>query len=512
MCLGMRIFSCENPQTIVNPYSHKVYRVRCRKCPSCLNHHAKYWIDKLEHERRSWRYCYMVTLTFDDAHLNCLYDDGLGHLVDYKNADVCIPFSDLNIAKDSDFKYLNARLKHRLGIPYHRTDVIQKFHKRLNKYIHDNITQKYQNFRYFVAEEYGSDTLRPHYHGLYFFSDQRIARNFKEILFTCWQNSDNVSKGVEADTVRGSASSYVAQYINMFSSLPSFYSHGALKPRYFYSKRPPLGSLSFIESDEELFFRCSPCRVEKGIKKNEFVDVPIPYSVRNRLFPRIPKYDELSLSMRVELYGLCRKLDSFSFRSFCSFLKNSVYGDCTSIKCQFNAPRNSEYFQNVRSYLLWLTNGFRFDCSQYLNVEDYNCIINRVKRFYYIINRVSWQASAFDIGIYDYVRHIDEFYNNVSSFKLKSFYEQQEHYTKSLHDVEDLGFMYDCPSDYWNLHKFEYIPIFEDSFAFKDIHLTAEKIYRDSIKTHKKNDYLDRCRDKKLSLIMKSYFDLWQKM
>lgn len=508
----MRIFNCENPQTIVNPYTHERMRVRCHKCPSCLNFHAKYWIDKLEKERHSWRYCYMVTLTYDNDHLPKLFDDGRGNLVDYDHLDVCIPFTDLDIHTDSDLKLLNARLHHSLGLPYHRTDLMQKFHKRLNKYIHDNITQKYQNFRYFVAEEYGSDTYRPHLHGLYFFSDQRIASNFKEILFTCWQYSDNVQKAVDAVPVLGSATSYVAQYINSFASLPSFLRTGVLKPKYFFSKQPPLGSLSSCEEEKELFFRCSPTRVEYDAKTNKFASVPLTYSVRNRLFPRIPKYSELSLYGRIELYGLYRKLDAFSFRSFCSFLKSSIYGDCTSINCQFVAPKNSQSFQEVRSYLRWLTNDFRFKPEQYLNKEDYDSCISRVLRFYYVVRRVAWQSSAFGIGIYDYVRHIDEFYNNVSSFKLQKFYEQQESYTCALHDVEDLGYMYDCPDDYWKFHQFDYVPYYAETFGCRDIHATADKIYRDSTKTHKKNDYLDRCRDKKLSLIMKSYFDIWQKM
>lgn len=499
----MRVVSCLDPQHIVNPYTHEHLTVACGKCRSCRNALAKRWINKLEHERRCWKYCYFVTLTYDNFNLPKLFDNGRCVLVDKDDDSVRIPFEELKFSTSKDADYFNSRIRHNLGIPYARVSDIQKFHKRLNKYIHDNITQKYKNFRYFVASELGKDTFRPHYHGLYFFNDRRVSDSFQEILAKTWSVDGRTKGRFDAQIVLGTATSYVAQYINMFANLPSIYQSGKLKPFYVFSKSPSIGSLAPLATDlSEIFFSCSPTRIQYDFKTNKYIDVRLPYSLENRLFPRIPKYSEISLSLRVSLYGLDRASGAESFSEFVSWLdkvgKSSIYPN--------NFLNCSEYGKNINNYLLWLTNGFKLDRFDYFTDADFSQTINRVKRFYYNVSRCSAQADVFGISLDCYVGNIDKYYKNLDNLKLRNFYEAQEHYTCARHDVEDLALMYQDSEDFIYRNGFEYVPKIKDSFAFMDLKATSDKIYNDSTKTHRKNDYLDRCRDAKLSLILKDYF------
>ena len=500
----MRPITCLNPQSVINPYTHEHLVVSCGKCVACKNRFAKRWVDKLEQERRCWKYCFMVTLSYDDDHLPSLHDNGSCVLVDYKHGDRRISLDDLNITSQKDKKYLLARLNHRLGLPYCRVEDLQKFHKRLNKYIHDKITQKYQNFRYFVAAELGGTTLRPHYHGLYFFNDQRIARNFEEILFANWCNSYSRENGVKAVSVCGSAASYVAQYCNMFANLPSFYQSGALKPFHIFSKHPPLGSLSDLSGEiQKLFFSGSPTRTLYDAKRNKFCDVPLSHSLETRLYPRLPKYSEISLYVRVKLYGLAGESIDECFSSFLCYLKDS-FGN------KYFAPKflkSSEHGVSLLQYIVWLTNNFRFKKSDYADVSAYDAVINRLKRFYYVSRRVCTQSKVFGISVRNYVQYIDNYYKNLENLKTKLFYEVQEKYSLS-HDLEDLMYMYGDDVDaFIDFNQLEYVPQIFDTFAFRDLKSTSNKIYADSTKTHRKNEYLDKVKDKKLMLLIKDYFE-----
>lgn len=498
----MRVVSCLNPQHIVNPHTHEHLTVACGRCRACRNSIAKRWINRLEQEKRCWKYCFFVTLTYDNENLPRLYADGCS-LVDKDDFSVRIPFNDLKFTNSRDTKYFNSRINHSLGIPYARVSDIQKFHKRLNKYIHDNYTQKYQNFRYFLVSEYGKDTFRPHYHALYFFNSTKVSDHFSEILSKTWQTNGFVKGRFDAQIVQGSATSYVAQYLNSFLDLPSFYQNGKLKPFFLYSKCPSIGSLSALDSsDAKIFFAASPTRIQYDFKRNKFVDVRISDALENRLFPRCAKYSEISLPLRVSLYGLFGKSTAFDFHSFKCWLNDTFNNRYFSPKFL----KYSEHGKELSNYLCWLTNNYKLSPVDYVSRESYNLVNDRLKRFYYLTKRVCTQADVFGISVFNYVSIIDEYYKNVEQLKTCNFYDSQSHYSIN-HDLEDVSFMYDNPEQFLINNELEYVPQIEDTFAYMDLNATSEKIYNDSTKTHKKNDYLDKCADKKLSLILKNYFE-----
>lgn len=105
--------------------------IPCGDCIGCRLDYAKGWSDRLMIELQSHKSAYFVTLTYNDAHL---------------------PTVAYNSPDSGEIGLRRASLRKR---------DVQLFLKRLRK----NTGQK---IRYFCAGEYGSSTLRPHYHLIIF--------------------------------------------------------------------------------------------------------------------------------------------------------------------------------------------------------------------------------------------------------------------------------------------------------------------------------------------------------
>lgn len=104
----------------------KFVNVPCGKCEECLKSRARGWAFRILKEAEKYQENYFITFTYDD--------------------------SNLPIAKNG----FNTLVK----------DDISKFNKQLKTYLHRN--KKNSDFRFYGVGEYGSNTLRPHYHVIYF--------------------------------------------------------------------------------------------------------------------------------------------------------------------------------------------------------------------------------------------------------------------------------------------------------------------------------------------------------
>lgn len=119
------------------PISVKGLLVPCGKCPACLANIRQEWCFRLNSEFLACSFGLFVTLTYDDAHLP----------------------ADLSVNKRD----------------------VQLFLKRLRKELGNH------SFRYFITAEYGDNTHRPHYHGLFFFSIP-FAPGIYDQITRNWQN------------------------------------------------------------------------------------------------------------------------------------------------------------------------------------------------------------------------------------------------------------------------------------------------------------------------------------
>lgn len=157
-------------------------------------------------------------------------------------------------------------------------------------------------FKYFAVGEYGTESLRPHWHILLFHSSDSIHR----VITSC--QSDNYNKSLSevwsygniySETTDGYISDYLSGYVNCHSNLPevlSPYPQRKFKSLLFGEVRP----LSFVASclKEKRFRELSTVSVtsRKGIKS----DVSVSSALVSRLLPRYTGYDVKDINSTYE--------------------------------------------------------------------------------------------------------------------------------------------------------------------------------------------------------------------
>lgn len=162
--------------------------VGCGKCIECKQQQASMWSDRCVFEAMQHEHNYFITLTYDDIHIpldGCLHQEHM-----------------------------------------------QKFIKRLRKYFVKKLNQR--DIRYFYVGEYGSSSMRCHWHLILFncyipdLSDvfevleadgryhkhkrpsSRDSCRYSRIIYDLWQNQGMIS----IDEFNYNTAAYVAGYVN----------------------------------------------------------------------------------------------------------------------------------------------------------------------------------------------------------------------------------------------------------------------------------------------------------
>lgn len=495
----MHICDCEHPVKIFNPYSKEVMYVRCGKCDMCRNSRAKRWVDRLEQERACHPFTFFVYLDYNDAHLpkyvSCfdalkneryLVDSTLvGNFENFNEADYeanCIPYAELHFEDKFDIDYFNARISHPLSIPHGSVRDLQLFLKRLNKNIHDKVSKTYRNFRYFIVQEYGPTSHRPHYHGLFFVDNQKVADSFGKIFCESWHDKRGLPIGhADYDFVESSAASYVAQYLNCVTHLPSFYAHSKIRPFFLCSRQPPIGSL--LQSQEEVLEIFNNGAVERilqtSTKKSSVSLVPLLPSFKDRLFPKCPRFNEVSHSLRIKIYGLADVEDSKYFSDFEGFKEYFLDKCFPWFYKGGDFCRSLDWYNDteLNRYLCDITDNFEHD--------------RPLREIFRISKRVLYQSTIFGVSLDYYVSRIELFFNNLAQYHLKDFYESQE---RLLHDGvtcnDDLVHMYPLNRDMWCDSLSLDLNICDVPDYQKQV-LLHKEISKNNTKVSKKNAYFE---------------------
>lgn len=123
---------CINPRKLKNPartgFDDYYIVASCGKCYACLANRRRSWLFRLKNEQLESVCSVFVTFTYDDV--------------------VCDGY-------------------------LHKSD-LQKFNKLL---------RHHHRFTYYAIGEYGTTTFRPHYHGVYFFKDEKCELFYYQDLF-----------------------------------------------------------------------------------------------------------------------------------------------------------------------------------------------------------------------------------------------------------------------------------------------------------------------------------------
>lgn len=230
--------------------------VSCGHCPACIakkNTKQSYMCD---FESLSNIATLHVTLSFDDLYVPFGYVKSIGTIRIFYD---CHTDEELGRCAMTDeifaeyYRKVNSRINYHGIYPYLDKTYLQNFMKRLRKRLFKYEEDK--KVRFFGAGEYGPERFRPHFHILFFVNDKTLLENSTHVLGefpeNLWSKEDK--KNCRKDTILsrleyhirkswqlgsvsiqkisgGSASSYVAGYVNGSVPLPALLKIKSCKP------------------------------------------------------------------------------------------------------------------------------------------------------------------------------------------------------------------------------------------------------------------------------------------
>ena len=406
--------SCFSPNLIFNPYLNDYVVVPCRKCAACRTSYAVDLQNRIEQECKSHLCSVFFTLTYDNEHLPMMYaypsEDGVyfrafrGNKVMTDSQDLELPELDFDL-EDSWF----AEPQHNIyqsGFGFCYKPDIQKFIKRLRIKIirkYGNVSQS--KIRYFVASEYGPVTFRPHYHGILFCDDARIAEDLPRLISSCWTLC--TPERIDVQYVSGAAPQYVAKYVNGFARLPKVLQTQLTRPFHLASKNPALGA--FKVDEKEIF----DCFVNNNFERStidaqsgEVTYNLFPYKVLSRYFRRYCGYSEGNFDYELRLY---KKYESGDFRKIYDSEKHRY------VECPL---RGEEYLQIDGSF-------------KYKDYLWYKCVSRLLHSSFSFPKRdefghVVGVHHDVTFTLFDIFHNMRNMFNNYSLYLLNSYYRSQE--------------------------------------------------------------------------------------
>lgn len=182
----------------------------------------------------------------------------------------------------------------------------QLFAKRFRKYLFTKIGS-YEKISSYVVSEYSPRTFRPHFHILFFFDSDEVAKNIRQAVYQSWKLGR-----VDTQLARDSAGSYVSGYLNSVVSLPSIFTDVSFtKNKSRFSKL--FGYESFrqtVKTPEQAVERLSE-RI-RFIRNGKPCEFSPPVSYISRLLPRfVPYSGNFSVETRTVLRSIRGVLQLF---------------------------------------------------------------------------------------------------------------------------------------------------------------------------------------------------------
>ena len=177
-----------------------------------------------------------------------------------------------------------------------------------NKYEKEKEQAK-QVTRYFICSEYTPSTFRPHYHGLFWFENEKAY----QFAFRCIRKAWTLchQRNIDVQSVTGNAYAYVAKYVTGNLNLPKVLQAKSTRTFCLASKGPAVGYKSFDDKKVlEMFNRGHIFRSYESVTRDgrqTFVS-PVPSSAVGRFFPKCFQYSTLSGVDKFRVYTRFIKL------------------------------------------------------------------------------------------------------------------------------------------------------------------------------------------------------------
>lgn len=483
---------CLRPRTIFS--RGREYRVACGKCDACLCNKGNSMESLLKIESSHSKYCYFVTLTYDNYSLprvvaSRFYDtEGSSRVLlsycggassvsplsrardcDWQLCDysVCDILPESSFVSEDFFKAFEPRFNFNysehpnfLGtFPVLCKRHVQNFLKRVRKTISYYISEN-ETVRYYACGEYGTKHFRPHYHLLLFFESGAVAQSIEQIVRSCWKFGR-----VDVQLSKGQCAGYVSKYVTCAQYVPRLYkSSAAIRPfslhsRYFGEKVLEKEVANPFEKTSRLLDRFPYAN------GNRMAHVDAPASYIRRFFPKCRGYALLNSRQRLTAYTIIR------------VARQEIDTPVTVQKLSELFFENRDCFPVTDSILrsLYPDMNFAYDVGVVLS------IFNISRQFLFLMERYSMSERAL-------LFCIERYYIKYELRKLRKFYESQQDfiqkfgYENRIHLIS----MYDNYQPYNNFSQY----IDGKSAALCDsLHLSYAFIFADFIRLEDSPSY-----------------------
>ena len=440
---------CRHKHLITNSKGQEIY-IPCGVCKYCRLNRADHLTLLCQLEEHCSEFCYFFTLTYAPEHHNYislqhLYNDNFQ--VDYNNSDLRKiienyfdknnPSRAVHIAHQDlvDLTYqvnsVNIQRGKRLlpGLPVLNKYDLIRFIKRVRNEIKKISSER---IRYFAVGEYGPQGLKPHFHGCIYFNDPTIAETIVSIVNKKWKYGYT-----DCSASRSSVSSYIASYVNSFSTFPDIYKSIGCSPFMVHSVKFGQG---FFETRREEIYK-NGFEYFKGRsydvlgKVREFIP---SFQMLSNFYPRCKNFSNLTINEQRSLYNLISLLQSNKiYNAKKSLLENSVDFTGWALGNEFNDV--SITLRRILNLADIDFDTFMHDCYNYSNSldEDFYYDIRDTYTFNFIYSLLLFSKNftkiyytykqVFPFATRDsFIKDINDFYKDYSLYQLNDFYSHLE--------------------------------------------------------------------------------------
>lgn len=472
----MQYSACLNPQLVYNKYTHTYVQVPCRKCEACQLLSSRKYVDRLERERKLWQDSLFFTLTYNEIFLpRIVYTDNF----------VVNPYDNLSIAKRLNF----AKIEDYYNDDEWFNEKVSSFScfgvvcRRDIKEFLSRLKESYPFSSAFVSSEYGPTTFRPHYHGLVFFNKRGVSREYSVdelsmFISRLWSaklrnlyssSINGLEKSVSLGFVQvrydsGSSARYTAQYLNCSTHFPQI-----LRNHF------------------------PPFHISYGVKRHVEIS---DYSLHELLYSG----DINTFGLENKRFGVFEfdKFDSLPYDILCQYFRRFRGSNRITSHELRSLLLYIDRYENFSDFVWWLN---QFDSRNIFrsifNSNRYDVTDSQLQSFYYALRSCLKVVDKFNLSLSHYCDIYVSVWSRYALNQLKNFYELQEQISVDpAIDTRWINGLYLLEGSSVSL------PFPDAPFKFSRLSLAnplfarysklIKKIYLDTSKTKKRNDYLNK--------------------
>lgn len=474
--------SCLHPYRFFNAATQSYMVAPCGKCIGCCNSRAVANDLSIQSHASKYKFTAFTTLTFNQSSmpLATLIDVGdITYLVDYSNFDVILGEFPLMSESEKDDLYSRVQPVNGKRFPSHtlpyldyylarlflaslRQRIKQKRIKKFTTYFDSVTNELKQSYKYelnyyhtnekvtyYLVGEYGTKSLRPHFHILFFFDQLQTLQALRYHLSQIWTYGRT-----DFQIATGSASSYVASYVSNNALLPPIYQSKQIRPR---SKHSLFFGYRSMESCRETIFPPSSHTTlsysfdaDGKSKTCLFTD-----SFIRSLYPKTLGFGTTDVRLLFQRYTVYYKV--VKSYPYASLLKSSEHiywdicqghfpqflADCGYNYSDFDIRVHGKYALTSSSIYRLLLVSFKFiklcDLQNFSHLDYLQLILDFYSRKSYIHLQELYQSledlsvsSLYSDVISDYFSDPDSVYSSLSSYYDVIYYESVNTFNSNI--------------------------------------------------------------------------------